>query len=136
VTHPWLEVAAGAILSNARDEVLLALRKADQHQGNLWEFPGGKLEPNEAPSDALARELSEEIGIKVSSLNELTLVEHQYSDKSVRLHVFVVEAYSGEPVGLEGQTLRWVPMSELSSYDFPAANLPILEALLDFVGAG
>ncbi len=128
-SNHWVEVAAGAILSSDKTQVLLALRSATQHQGNLWEFPGGKLEPFEAADAALVREISEEIGIHASELRELMVVEHEYSDKSVRLHVYVVNAFTGEPQGLEGQALRWVALSELDSVAFPEANLPIVAAL-------
>ena len=111
--------------------MLLALRRADQHQGNLWEFPGGKIESNESATAALIRELGEEIAITATSLSELIVVEHQYNDKAVRLHVFMVNEFLGEPQGLEGQTLRWVTVSELDDYSFPDANVPIVRALVD-----
>lgn len=130
MVKPWVEVAAGAILSTDHNEVLLAFRQADQHQGNLWEFPGGKIEPGEPPNLALARELLEEIGISIGVVSELMVVEHDYGDKAVRLHVFAVQSFTGQPKGLEGQTLKWVPLAELLSYDFPEANVPIVEALL------
>lgn len=126
----WVDVAAGVILSADHDAVLLARRQANQHQGNLWEFPGGKLEPSEVASKALARELLEEIGISVGEYRELLVVEHDYGDKAVRLHVFEVQSFTGEPIGMEGQTLQWVPMTELSAYDFPEANVPIVKAIL------
>jgi len=126
----WVDVAAGVVLSAEGDKVLLALRQADQHQGNLWEFPGGKLEPDEAAAAALARELQEEIDVIVSEVRELMVIEHDYGDKAVRLHVFVVESFNGQPMGLEGQRLQWVPLLELASYDFPEANVPIVKALL------
>jgi len=125
-----LDVAAGAVLSADKSEVLLALRRADQHQGNLWEFPGGKLEANETAEQALRRELHEEIGIYARSITPLLIVEHEYVDKAVRLHVFTVEEFRGEPQSLEGQPLQWVALAELRSYAFPAANTAIVDALL------
>ena len=125
-----IDVAAGAILSAKRDHALLALRQSNQHQGNLWEFPGGKLERGEGALAALNRELQEEIGISVDEACELIVVEHDYGDKAVRLHVFAVLSFAGEPTGLEGQVLKWVPLVELPVYDFPEANLPIIDALL------
>lgn len=123
-------MAAGAIVSAQRDKVLLARRRADQHQGNLWEFPGGKIESDESAEAALVRELIEEIDIAATSLSQLIVVEHDYGDKAVRLQVFVVTEFSGDPVGVEGQTLRWVPIDELNEYSFPEANVPIVEALV------
>ncbi len=130
----WVVVAAGAILSADRQQVLLAKRRADQHQGDLWEFPGGKIEPNESADLALARELQEEIGITVETSSPLVTVEHEYSDKAVRLDVFLVERFSGEPTGLEGQTVAWVPLTDLSNYQFPEANVRIVQALRQALG--
>lgn len=130
----WVVVAAGAILSSNRQHVLLAKRRADQHQGNLWEFPGGKIEPNESAASALARELKEEIGITVEASSPLVTIEHQYSDKAVRLEVFLVECFTGEPLGIEGQAVAWVPITDLAHYEFPEANVRIVQALLQAVG--
>ncbi|NQD37024.1 Nudix family hydrolase [Permianibacter sp. IMCC34836] len=124
----FIEVAAAAIV-NAADEVLIAKRAAHRHQGDRWEFPGGKLEPGETAEQALIRELQEELGITVSRCRPLITVSHHYGDKSVRLHVFRVDAFSGEPHGHEGQPLAWVPAAQLSQYEFPAANLPIIAAV-------
>jgi len=126
----YLNVAAGAVLSADGQKILLARRRADQHQGNLWEFPGGKLESAESAAQALCRELREEINIKVQDFSPLLVIEHQYVDKAVRLHVFVVKSFAGEPRSLEGQKLCWVLRSELPNYAFPEANVPIVDALL------
>jgi len=126
----WVEVAAGAILSEGCKKVLLAKRSAKQHQGNLWEFPGGKLEAGEPETAALIRELQEELGITPETIENLIVVEHDYPDKSVRLHVFTVHQFSGKPIGREGQPLQWVALSDLANYAFPEANVPIVDALL------
>ena len=109
--------------------VLIARRPPHVHQGGLWEFPGGKLEAGETASRALARELREELGIEVLRKRPLIRVAHRYPDKSVLLEVFLVDGFSGEPHGREGQPVAWAGVSELSGFDFPLANLPILRAL-------
>lgn len=126
-----IHVAAAAIF-NAAGELLVALRSAEQHQGGLWEFPGGKVEADEDVRNALARELYEELGIEIdpSSTTPLIQVPHHYPDKSVLLDVFRVNGFRGEAYGREGQPLRWIKLSELSDYQFPAANQPIVNALL------
>jgi len=129
MSQTWIDVAAGAILSGDGQSVLLAKRGAKQHQGNLWEFPGGKLEPDEPATVALNRELQEELGITPDHVEELLTVEHDYFDKSVRLHVFIVRSFTGVPEGREGQPLQWAALSELSDYSFPEANVPIVNAL-------
>lgn len=114
---------------NAEREVLLALRHAHQHQGDLWEFPGGKVETYESAYDALVREVHEELDVTVTSAQPILEVTHDYSDKSVLLDVWQVDKFEGTPKGQEGQTLRWCAISELIDIDFPAANVPIITAL-------
>lgn len=121
---------AAAVILNAQGQVLLARRPVDKHQGGLWEFPGGKVEPNEPVVDALARELDEELGIQISAARPLIQVPHHYPDKSVLLDVYEVDAFEGTPYGREGQPVEWVERSALADYAFPAANTPIVAAAL------
>ncbi|WP_271273546.1 Nudix family hydrolase [Aliamphritea hakodatensis] len=126
-----IHVAAAAIF-NPEGQVLLALRSKKQHQGGLWEFPGGKVEAGELVRDALARELEEELGIRIDQMSTRPLIQvpYHYPDKSVLLDVFKVSGFSGVPHGAEGQPLEWVNIADLDKYDFPAANTPIVNALL------
>jgi 8-oxo-dGTP diphosphatase len=125
-----IHVAVG-VIRNTNGEILIALRHSDSHQGGLWEFPGGKVEPNETVQVALARELEEELGIAVQSSDCQPIIEiqHDYGDKQVLLDVWWVSDFDGEPSGREGQPLRWVAVSELADYAFPAANAPIVKAI-------
>ena len=123
-----VHVAAGVIL-NASNEVLLALRPRDKHQGGLWEFPGGKVEAGEPVRNALARELLEELNLVVEHSEPLLVTEHDYGDKQVTLDVWLVRSFSGVPEGREGQLLRWVRLDDLHRYQFPKANLAIVERL-------
>lgn len=99
------------------------------HQGGLWEFPGGKLEPGEDREAGLARELHEELGIVLQGARPLIRIRHAYPDKAVELDVYMVTAFAGEPVGREGQEVRWVARQALKDYRFPAANRPIVSAV-------
>lgn len=123
-----VHVAVG-VVRNSSGQVLIARRAAHQHQGNLWEFPGGKVEVGETCHNALVRELKEELGIDVLETRSLIQIEHHYSDKSVLLDVCYVTDFRGNAYGREGQPLRWVEPKDLSQYDFPAANKPILHAV-------
>jgi 8-oxo-dGTP diphosphatase len=123
-----IHVAAAAIF-DVSGRVLIARRADHAHQGGLWEFPGGKLEGGESPEQALERELLEELGIKVNFARQLIQVRHDYADKSVLLDVWRVEDYTGTPVGRENQPLEWISLSDLGKFDFPAANIPIIQAL-------
>lgn len=124
-----VQVAAGVIY-NTNGKILIAKRAANQHQGGLWEFPGGKIEAAETAEQALARELHEELAIEVLAAESLIRIEHEYTDKSIVLDVWCVTAFAGEARGVEGQPLAWVGVDELSDYPFPAANVPIIDAVL------
>ncbi|WP_341502938.1 8-oxo-dGTP diphosphatase MutT [Gallaecimonas sp. GXIMD4217] len=121
-------VAVG-VIENGRDEVFLTKRPDDKHQGGKWEFPGGKVEEGEDVLRALDRELHEEIGINVVTAEPLTVVEHDYGDKVVKLDVWLVRGFVGQPHGKEGQEGAWIRVSELGEMDFPDANGPIVEAV-------
>lgn len=122
-----LDVAA-AVIFNESGQILIAQRPDHLHQGGLWEFPGGKLEEGETPRQALHRELQEELDIQVESASPLMTLRHDYPDRCVRLHVWRVERFSGVPQGLQGQPITWVSRSDLTGYEFPAANGPIVNA--------
>ncbi|MGZ8143354.1 MAG: Nudix family hydrolase [Methylosarcina sp.] len=122
-----LQVAVG-VVKNASGQVLISRRAPSLHQGGLWEFPGGKIEPGESPEQALFRELREELDVTVQASTPLITINHDYPDKSVQLHVFLVEHFQGIVKHCHGQPIQWVNLSELSRYRFPAANQPIITA--------
>ncbi len=117
------------VIKNAHGQILISLRNHHLHQGGLWEFPGGKIEPDETVTQALVRELNEELDLTVEAFAPLIAIKHHYADLSVQLHVFTVERYSGTPKSRHGQPIRWVAPEELINYDFPAANQPIVTAV-------
>lgn len=123
-----VHVAAAALI-DTDGRVLLARRAAHAHQGGLWEFPGGKLEPGESTDSGLARELHEELGIVARSHRPLIRVRHDYPDRSVMLDVHRVDAWDDDPHGREGQPLAWVSIDELADYPMPPADRPIVNAL-------
>jgi 8-oxo-dGTP diphosphatase len=120
-------VAVG-VLRDSSGNILISRRHVDAHQGGLWEFPGGKVEPGEAVVDALRRELLEELGVYIADARPLLDVQHDYPDKAVWLDVWLVREFSGDPLGREGQAVLWVSPAELARYEFPAANTPIVAA--------
>jgi 8-oxo-dGTP diphosphatase len=122
-------VVVAAIIRDRRDRLCLSRRPEHKHQGGLWEFPGGKVEEGEPLERALARELDEELGMKTVRSQPFMTVRHRYPDLRVTLHFREVTAYTGEPHGREGQPVEWVPLQELSSRQFPAANQPVVAAL-------
>ena len=133
-----IHVVAAVIYDQTREHILIAKRPDDKHQGGKWEFPGGKVETNESAKQALERELDEELGIQLFSLQTLKpLIEikHDYPDKSIFLDVYEVDQFSGRDYfagkaeGNEGQTICWVKIRELADFTFPEANFPILRAI-------
>jgi len=117
-----------AVIRNAQQEILLALRPTAKHQGGLWEFPGGKCEADESPQEALSRELYEELGIRIVAPQPLIQVRHDYPDLQVLLDVYEVQSFTGQAHGAEGQQVRWVAAADLANYPFPAANRSIVTA--------
>lgn len=126
-TQP-ISVAVG-VVSDGDGHLLIARRFVDENQHEMWEFPGGKLEPGENAWQALCRELNEEINIEVVSAEPLIDVWHDYTSHSVLLNVWWVTDFSLEPKGMLGQPLRWVKLCELFDYTFPAANRAIVVAV-------
>jgi len=120
---------AVAVIKNQDNEVLVSLRKPHQHQGDLWEFPGGKLEQNESIDDALAREIKEELGLIILSASPLIELDHHYEDVSVQLSAWMVEHFAGEAQGKEGQVIKWIAIADLNTDDFPVANVAIIKQL-------
>ncbi|NOS74994.1 MAG: Nudix family hydrolase [Methyloglobulus sp.] len=123
-----LQVAVG-VVKNPSGQILISLRNNKLHQGGLWEFPGGKIEATETVEQALARELKEELDITVQATTPLITINHQYPDLAVQLHVLSVERFDGEVKSCEGQPFLWVNPDDLTKYDFPAANRPIIAAV-------
>jgi 8-oxo-dGTP diphosphatase len=150
-----IHVAVGVIFSdsaNLERQILIAKRADHQHQGGLWEFPGGKVEEGESVQTALQRELMEEVGLvcDIENMKPLLTIPFHYHDKSVLLDVWEVYASQFQTdqfqadqvqmgqsvdneellIGKEGQPLIWVDQQDLANYEFPAANKAIIDALL------
>ncbi|MEB3754106.1 NUDIX domain-containing protein [Acinetobacter sp. MD2(2019)] len=121
-----VEVAIGLIFSQR--QVLVGWREAKQHQGNKYEFPGGKLEPGESAVQACRREILEEVGVDIQLWHPFEWIEHDYADVVVRLHVFfaVLDAEQAQQVK---QPWQWYERKELQHLNFPKANAEIIERL-------
>lgn len=111
---------------------MLAQRPEGKHLELKWEFPGGKVEPGEAPEAALVRELREELGCEVQVLGLLARSEHAYERITVEMIPFVCEVVLGSPAPqpLEHQALAWVVPSDLWVYDLAPADYPVVEAFM------
>ncbi|MCL1038280.1 8-oxo-dGTP diphosphatase MutT [Shewanella submarina] len=124
-----VHVAVGVIIDD-QQRVLLAKRPGHLHQGGKWEFPGGKVEPGETVTQALSRELKEEVALNVETTSPFMELSFDYPDKQVFLDIHTVTSFTGEAKGLEGQQVEWVPKDNLKQYEFPEANKVILDKLL------
>ncbi len=128
VEKPTIRVVA-AVIYDPEGRVLVSQRPAGKSLAGRWEFPGGKIEPEENAKAALKRELLEELGIRASALRPVFELEHEYPERHVELSVWVVDQYSGVPAGLEGQPLRWERPAALRSIGMLPADLPIIDWL-------
>ncbi|WP_462321122.1 Nudix family hydrolase [Halochromatium sp.] len=129
VRDPKLIHVAAGVITDADGRVLVAKRPLNTHQGGLWEFPGGKLEPSEPVARGLARELDEELGIQVRASAPLIRLRHDYGDRLVLLDIHRVLSYQGCPHGREGQALDWMTPQQMDPSSFPAADRPVISAL-------
>lgn len=118
-----------AVIRNAAGYILIDKRKAQGLMGSLWEFPGGKVEPNETVEDCIRREIKEELGINIAVKERLITIEHDYEKFKVTLFVHNCLHLSGEPQPLECDEIAWVTAACLDNYNFPAANQSIISTL-------
>lgn len=121
-----VHVAVGMVVRDG--QVLIAKRQDHQHQGGLWEFPGGKVEPGETTEKALVREFQEEVGIQLDPAHMTPLMQlpFDYGDKTVLLDTWVCRNSQGVARGCEGQVVQWVAEAELDEYLFPEANAVLI----------
>jgi 8-oxo-dGTP diphosphatase len=126
-----LVLVAACALIDTDGRVLIAQRPDDKAMAGLWEFPGGKIEENERPEDALIRELKEELAIDVQEacLAPLTFASHRYEDFTLLMPLYVCRRWSGTPIAKEHQALKWVRPRELLNYRMPPADLPLIPML-------
>ena len=131
-----LLLVVAAALIDADGRVLLAQRPKGKRLEGLWEFPGGKIDANERPEDALIRELSEELGIAVQAacLAPLTFASYTYEDFHLLMPLYICRKWEGFVQPLDGQTLKWVRPKRLRDYPMPPADEPLIPHLVDLLG--
>ncbi len=125
----FIEMATGILAHEGR--ILIQKRKAHGVWANLWEFPGGRLEPGETPEMALVREYAEETELAIGNLKKIITVQHSYTIYRVTLHCYFCSVTDGrfEPILHTAQEYRWVKPGELSGYAFPAGHRKLLAHL-------
>ncbi|MGL5870869.1 MAG: 8-oxo-dGTP diphosphatase MutT [Xenococcaceae cyanobacterium] len=118
-----------AVIRNDRRQILIDRRRNTGDMAGLWEFPGGKIEPDETVEECIQREILEELAIEIEVIEPLIEIEHTYPNFRVTLFVYFCHHISGEPQPIECDEVRWVNVSELNRYTFPEANLQIIQEL-------
>lgn len=128
-------LVVAAALIDADGRVLLARRPPGKAMAGLWEFPGGKVGPDETPEAALIRELKEELGLDLAHacLAPLTFASHRYPEFHLLMPLFAARNWKGTPVPREGQELAWVRPLKMSDYPMPPADVPLVAMLRDLL---
>ena len=127
-----IEVVAAII---QHDNLTLSVQRGPDKYSYIshkWEFPGGKVEPNESLQDAIKRELVEELAIMIDDPRLLITVEHTYPDFEIIMHCFLCELRSEEVELKEHVDHRWLKNEALMSVDWAAADIPAVKALMDY----
>jgi 8-oxo-dGTP diphosphatase len=122
-----MKVTAAIIEENGK--VLIGRRKPGRHMGGKWEFPGGKIEPGETPQESLARELLEELAIRVRIGEFLCKAFYEGDGVSLELLVYRVERMEGEPALIEHQEIRWVSPKQLEAFDLADSDRKVVQRL-------
>ena len=130
-----LLLVAAAALIDASGRVLLTQRPQHKQLGGLWEFPGGKVEPGEAPEDALIRELKEELALTVEpdALDAYAFASHAYPDFHLLMPLYIVSRWSGDPKldPNAAQAMAWVNTRDLRNFEMPPADVVLVDRLME-----
>ena len=125
----YRRIGVGIIWDRDRQRILIDRRLPEGEMAGFWEFPGGKIEPDEDAIACIKRELREELAIEVEVSDHLITIDHEYETLRVSLIVHHCTHISGEPQTIACSEIRWVTVEELDHYQLPAANYQIVDAL-------
>ena len=118
-----------AVIQDRQGKILIDRRRQSGEMGGLWEFPGGKIEPGETIEECIQREIKEELDIQIRVGDRLTTITHTYETFNVTLYVHDCQYISGTPQTLECDEINWVEPAQMDRYQFPQANLQIIQLL-------
>lgn len=130
--HPFLFPVVAAALFDREGRLLVQQRPLDKQHGGLWEFPGGKIEHDETPEAALARELAEELGIAVdpAALLPLDFATRPHGDRLLLLLLYQCHGWQGAPRAIEAAAIAWRRPGELASLAMPPVDRILVERLI------
>ena len=120
-----------AVISDTNGQLLVARRPDNVMLGGLWEFPGGKVDPDETHEQALHREIREELGVTVTIRSPFMQIKHAYSHFKVHLHAYLCNLVGGEPVPRASSEIRWVYPEQLAELPFPKANRTLTQKIME-----
>ena len=126
---------SACVIIDANDKILISSREHKNNFSKYWEFPGGKIEINETPEECIIRELKEELNIDASKncIAPIGFSSFDYEKFHVVLMLFVTRKWSGNPIPLEGNKLKWVSYSELRKHKMPDANKSFFPTIFDII---
>ncbi|WP_010288600.1 (deoxy)nucleoside triphosphate pyrophosphohydrolase [Kurthia massiliensis] len=124
----------GAVIENEQQQILCAQRSATMSLANLWEFPGGKIEQQETPQQALKREIMEELSCTIDVFNQVADVTHEYENVIVRLETYMAKVVADEPIASEHAQIRWLRREEMPALQWAEADIPTLHKLIQKEG--
>ena len=135
MSHPILLVVAAALV-DPDNRVLITKRPEGKELSGLWEFPGGKVMDGELPEGALRRELMEELAIDVCAdcLSPFTFASHTYGKFHLLMPLYLIRTWDGVVTPTEGQEIIWTHSRDLSKYNMPPADTPLIPMLRDHLG--
>ncbi len=130
-----MKIVVACALIDTDGRILISKRPDDSEMGGLWEFPGGKIKPNEIAETAIIRELREELGIDTqeSCLAPVNFSSHQYPEFQILLLLYICRKWKGSPSALSASELKWVFVNDLRGYDMPEANKEFISHLQDLL---
>jgi len=128
-----LKIVVSIALINNYDQVLIAKRANNKHLAGFWEFPGGKVEKDETPENALIREVKEELNVDINNkcIAPLSFSEFDYKNFHLLLLLYICRRWEGEPLPMEENELKWVKPSMLRKYKMPPADDSLIYSLQD-----
>lgn len=126
-----INVVAAVIVHNSKILCVQRGKSKYEYISNKWEFPGGKIEHGETQVEALNREIKEELDLKIEVEQFLMTVNHSYPDFQLTMDTYICRCRDNKVILKEHVAKEWLEKEELQKLDWAAADIPIMEKLLE-----